>query len=138
MTTATQTSRTVAEKFPEHLGRQDRDSIQELFTDQIDRYAPDSTAPPWTGHRTRREEAGPYFTTMWQHFTNGQSKVALERFNVDCGDVGLPAVFTHTAAPTGKESTTPAAPHLATEDGRITRMHLPEDTPTAAEAFNAS
>ncbi|MEU2554626.1 nuclear transport factor 2 family protein [Streptomyces sp. NPDC013313] len=136
MATDTQTSRTVAEKFLERLGRQDPDGIQELFSEEIDWHVPGSDALPWTGRRTRQEEVAPYFTTMWPHFAHGQSKVVLERFIVDGGDVVLLAVFTHTAAPTGKEFTTPVAMHLAVEDGRIVRMHLYEDTLTVAEAFN--
>ncbi|MFF1405043.1 nuclear transport factor 2 family protein [Streptomyces sp. NPDC058294] len=138
MPTDTQTSRTVAETFLERLGRQDADGIQELFSETIDWHVPGSDALPWTGRRTRREEVAPYFTTMWQHFAHGQSRVVLERFLVDGGDVVLLAVFTHTAAPTGKEFTTPVALHLAIEDGRIARMHLYEDTLAVAEAFNAS
>ncbi|MBD0842104.1 nuclear transport factor 2 family protein [Streptomyces sp. TRM68416] len=137
MATDTQISRTVAEKFVERLGRQDRDGIQELFSEEIDWYVPDSTALPWTGRRTRREQVAPYFTTMWSHLAEGRSKVVLERFIVDGGDVVLLAVFTHTAAPTGKEFTTPVALHLAIEDGRITRLHVYEDTLAVAEAFDA-
>ncbi|MFJ4481517.1 nuclear transport factor 2 family protein [Streptomyces longwoodensis] len=138
MTTDTQTSRTVAEKFLERLGRQDPDGIQELFSEEIDWYVPGSDALPWTGRRTRREEVAPYFSTLWQHLAHGQSKVVLERFLVDGSDVVLLAVFTHTAAPTSKEFTTPVAMHLAIEDGRIARMHLYEDTLTVAEAFSPS
>ncbi|MEV6190736.1 nuclear transport factor 2 family protein [Streptomyces albidoflavus] len=137
MTPDTQTSRTVAEKFLGRLGRQDPDGIQELFSEEIDWHVPGSDALPWTGRRTRREEVALYFTTMWPHFAHGQSEVVLERFIVDGGDVVLLAVFTHTAAPTGKEFTTPVAMHLAVEDGRIVRMHLYEDTLAVAEAFEA-
>ncbi|MDR7304483.1 nuclear transport factor 2 family protein [Haloactinomyces albus] len=137
MATDTQTSRTVAEKFVERLGRQDPDGIQELFSEEIDWHVPGSDALPWTGRRTRREEVAPYFTTMWPHFAHGRSKVVLERVIVDGGDVMLLADFTHTVAASGKEFTTPAAMHLVVEDNRIVRMHLYEDTLTVDEAFNA-
>ena len=133
MATDTQTSRTVAEKFVERLGRQDPDGIQELF----DWHVPGSDALPWTGRRTRREEVAPRFTTMWPHFARGRSKVVLERVIVDGGDVMLLAVFTHTVRAGGKEFTTPTAMHLVVEDSRIVRMHLYEDTLTVAEAFTA-
>lgn len=137
MATDTQTSRSVAEKFVERLGRQDPDGIQELFAEEIDWHVPGSDALPWTGRRTRREEVAPYFTTMWPHFAHGRSKVVLERVIVDSGDVMLLAVFTHTVVASGKEFTTPAAMHLVVEDSRIVRMHLYEDTLTIDEAFNA-
>ncbi|MFE6888326.1 nuclear transport factor 2 family protein [Streptomyces sp. NPDC057694] len=137
MATDTHTSRIVAEKFVERLGRQDPAGIQDLFAEEIDWHVPGSHALPWTGRRTRREEVAPYFTTMWPHFAQGRSKVARERVIVDGGDVVLLAVFTHTAAATGKEFTTPAAMHLLVENGRIVRMHLYEDTLTVEEAFNA-
>ncbi|SFD93430.1 hypothetical protein SAMN04487819_105194 [Actinopolyspora alba] len=137
MATDTQTSRAVAEKFVERLGRQDPEGIQELFAAEIDWYVPGSDELPWTGRRTHREEVAPYFTTMWPHFAHGKSEVALDRVIVDGGDVMLLAVFTHTVVSTGKEFTTPVAMHLVVEDGRIVRMHLHEDTLTVDEAFTA-
>ncbi|MGW3284268.1 nuclear transport factor 2 family protein [Streptomyces sp. NPDC001002] len=137
MATDAQLSRTVVEKFLERLGRQDPGGIQEVFSEEIDWHVPGSDALPWTGRRTRREDVAPYFTTMWPHFAPDRSKVVLERFIVDGGDVVLLAVFTHSVAATGKEFTTPVAMHLAVEDGRIVRMHLYEDTLTVADAFNA-
>ncbi|SFT60088.1 hypothetical protein SAMN04487904_104185 [Actinopolyspora lacussalsi subsp. righensis] len=137
MATDTQTSRTVAEKFVERLGRQDPEGVQELFAAKIDWYVPGSDALPWTGRRTSREEVAPYFTTMWPHFEPGRSEVALDRVIVDGGDVMLLAVFTHTVVSTGKEFTTPVAMHLVVEDGRIVRMHLHEDTLTVDKAFTA-
>jgi len=137
MATDTQTSRTVAEKFVERLGRQDPNGIQELFAEVIDWHVPGSDALPWTGRRTRREEVAPYFTTMWPHFAHDKSKVVLERIIVDGADVMLLANFTHTVAASGKEFTTPAAVHLVVEDSRIVRMHLYEDTLTVNEAFTA-
>lgn len=137
MTTDAQTSRAVAEKFVERLGRQDPDDIQDLFAAEIDWQVPGSDALPWTGRRTRRAEVAPYFTTMWPHFEHGRSSVTLERVIVDGGDVVLLAVFTHTVVTTGKQFTTPVAVHLVVEDGRIVRLHLYEDTLTVAEAFDA-
>jgi ketosteroid isomerase-like protein len=43
--------------------------------------------------------------------------------------------FTHTVAKNGREFTTPSALHLVVEDGRITRLHLYEDTLTVYRAF---
>ncbi|MFD6950158.1 ketosteroid isomerase [Nocardiopsis sp. TSRI0078] len=137
MATDTQTSRTVAEKFVERLGRQDPDGIQELFAEEIDWHVPGSDALSWAGRRTRREEVAPYFTTMWPHFAHGRSEVLLERVIADGGDVVLLAVWTHTVVATGKEFTTPAAIHLVVEDNQIVRMHLYEDTLTVEKAFNA-
>lgn len=137
MTTDTQTSRTVADRFVERLGMQDPDGIQELFADDIDWYVPGSDALPWTGRRTRRDEVAPYFTTMWPYYVHGASKVTLERVIVDGGDVILLATFTHIIAASRKEFTTPAAMHLTVENSRIVRMHLYEDTLTVHEAFNA-
>ncbi|GAB3545872.1 ketosteroid isomerase-like protein [Actinopolyspora lacussalsi] len=137
MATDTQTSRAVAEKFVERLGRQDPEGIQELFAAEIDWYVPGSDELPWTGPRTSREEVAPYFTTMWPQFEPGRSEVVLDRVIVDGGDVMLLAIFTHTVVSTGKEFTTPVAMHLVVEDGRIIRMHLHEDTLTVHEAFTA-
>ncbi|GAA0932644.1 nuclear transport factor 2 family protein [Pseudonocardia zijingensis] len=140
MTTISQTARTshaVAEQFVERLGRQDPDGIQELFAEEIDWYVPGSAALPWTGRRTRREEVAAFFTTMWPYYVPGRSRVVLERVVVDGADVVLLASFTHTIVANGREFTTPAALHLAVEDGRIVRLHLYEDTLTIAQAFTA-
>lgn len=134
----TQDARAVAEQFVEHLGRQDQGRIQELFADEIDWYVPGSDALPWTGRRARREEVGPFFTTMWPYYVPGKSQVVLERFLVDGNDVVLLGTFTHTIASSGREFTTPSAMHLAVEDGRIVRMHLYEDTLVIAQAFSAA
>ncbi|MFE9363138.1 nuclear transport factor 2 family protein [Streptomyces sp. NPDC006978] len=124
MAAGTQTSRTVAEKFVERLGRQDPEGIQELLAEEIDWYVPGGDALPWTGRRTRREEVAPYFTTMWPHFAHGRSKVVLERVIVEGGDVVLSAVWTHTVVAAGKEFTTPAVIHLMVEDNPD-RPHAP-------------
>ncbi|MFI6085784.1 nuclear transport factor 2 family protein [Streptomyces sp. NPDC051217] len=135
MATDTQTSRAVAERFLDRLGHQDQDGIQKLFAADIDWHVPGSTALPWTGRRTRREEVAPYFTTMWPHFAPGRSQVTLERVIVDGGDVVLLGNFTHTVTANGKEFTTPSAMHLVVEDGQIVRLHLYEDTLIVAQAF---
>jgi hypothetical protein len=137
MATDNETSRAVAQQFVERLGKQDHEGIQELFAAEIDWHVPGSDELPWTGRRTRREEVGPYFTTMWPAFVPGKSKVVLERMIVDDGDVVLLGTFTHTVASTGQEFTTPSAMHLVVEDGKIVRMHLYEDTLTIDRAFKA-
>lgn len=138
MATDTQTSRAVAERFLECLGRQDQDGIQELFAADIDWHVPGNDELPWTGRRTRREEVASYFTTMWPHFVPGRSEVTLERVIVDGGDVVLLGVFTHTVASSGKRFTTPSATHLVVEDGQIVRMHLYEDTLAVDRAFTVN
>lgn len=138
MSAETNTPRTVVEKFVERLGRQDQDGIQELFADQIDWYVPGSDSLPWTGRRTRRDEVASFFTTMWPHYVTGESKVSLERIVVDDTDVILLGAFTHTIASSSRVFTTPSAMHLVVEDGRITRMHLYEDTLLIEQAFAAS
>ncbi|MFD7288713.1 nuclear transport factor 2 family protein [Streptomyces sp. NPDC059863] len=136
MSMDTKTSRAVAEQFVERLGRRDQDGIQELFAPEIDWHVPGSDQLPWTGHRTRREEVAPYFTTMWPHYVPGESRVVLERTIVEDGDVMLLASFSHIIAASGKRFTTPAALHLVVEDGRIVRMHLYEDTLVVDLAFH--
>ncbi|MFG1807646.1 nuclear transport factor 2 family protein [Streptomyces sp. NPDC049040] len=136
MTTNATTSRRVAEELVKRLGEQDQEGIQELFAPEIDWFVPGSARLPWTGRRTRREEVAPFFTTMWSAFKQGMSKVVPERMIVDSGDVMLLGTFTHTAADTGKEFTTPSAMHLLIEDGQIVRLHLYEDTLAVEQAFS--
>lgn len=135
MATDSSTSRAVAELFLEGLGRQDQEALQELFAAEIDWYVPGSRSLPWTGRRTRRDEVAPFFSTMWPHYVQGESDVALEKVLVDDGDVILLGTFGHTIAGSGQAFSTPVAMHLVVDDGRIVRMHLYEDTLTIAEAF---
>ncbi|WP_329454094.1 nuclear transport factor 2 family protein [Streptomyces sp. NBC_01497] len=128
MATDTQSSRAVAESFLQRLGAQNAEGIQELFAPEIDWNVPGSDALPWTGHRTRRDEVAPYFTTMWPAFVAGRSEVVLERVIVEDGDVIVLGTFTHTFSASGKRFTTPSVMHLVVEDGEITSMHLYEDT----------
>lgn len=134
-TTKSETSRAVAEKLLERLGAQDQDGIQELFAPDIDWHVPGAASLPWTGRRSRREDVAPYFTTMWAVFVHGKSKVVMERMIVEDENVMILGIFTHTVIETGREFTTPSAMHLMVENGRITRLHLYEDTLAVDRAF---
>ncbi|MGP3534096.1 nuclear transport factor 2 family protein [Microbacterium sp. RD1] len=135
MTTDTTTTRTVAGKFLDALGRQDQDAIQDLFAESIDWYVPGSGTLPWTGRRSRRDEVAAYFSLMWPRYVHGKSEVSLEKTLIDNGDVVFLGTFGHTIAASGRQFTTPVAMHLVVEDGEITVLHLYEDTLTVAEAF---
>jgi len=135
MATQSRTPRTVAETFLERLGAQDQDGIQELFATVIDWHVPGTETLPWTGRRSRREEVAPYFTLLWDAFVRGKSRVALDRVIVEDDNVVILGTFTHTVTETGRELTTPAALHLVVQDGRITSLHLYEDTLIVDRAF---
>jgi ketosteroid isomerase-like protein len=135
MATKNETTRAVAEKFLDRLGAQDQDGIQELFAPDIDWHVPGAEKLPWTGHRSRREEVAPYFTTMWAVYVGGKSKVVMERMIVEDENVMILGTFTHTVAENGREFTTPSALHLMVENGEITRLHLYEDTLAVDKAF---
>jgi hypothetical protein len=135
MPTKSETTRAVAEKFLNRLGAHDQDGIQELFAPDIDWLVPGAEELPWTGHRSRREEVAPYFTTMWAVFVDGKSRVVIERMIVEDENVLILGTFTHTVAENGREFTTPSALHLVVEDGQITRLHLYEDTLAVYKAF---
>jgi uncharacterized protein len=127
----------VALKFLDRLGAQDADGIKALFAADIDWLVPGGETVPWTGRRSRREEIGDYFRTMWPVFVPGKSKVEFERPVIDGEDVMLLGTFTHTVAANGIEFTTPSAMHLVIHDGEIVRMHLYEDTLTVERALAA-
>jgi uncharacterized protein len=129
------TTRAVVEKCLNRLATQDQDGIQELFAPDIDWYVPGAEALPWTGHRSKREEVAPYFTTMWSVYVHGKSKVVTNHVIVENENAMILGTFTHTVAQNDREFTAPSALHLQVKDGQITLLHLYEDTLTVEGAF---
>lgn len=131
MTTTTDTT----SAFLGKLGAQDSEGLGELFAEEIDWVVPGAPALPWVGKRSRRSDVPDYFRTLWSGLEPGKSVVSVEAVVTDGEEAVIFAVFDHVAAPTGRPFHTDVAMRLTVTEGKITRMHLYEDTAAVAAAF---
>ncbi|TDK23911.1 nuclear transport factor 2 family protein [Arthrobacter crusticola] len=125
----------VAEQFVQRLGAGDAEGLGDLFTESIDWRVPLNEKLPWTGTRSQKSDVPEYFRTLWAGLEPGKSIVDFDTILVDGDDVVLLAHFSHMAAPTGKRFDTDVAMRLTVSDGKITRLHLYEDTFAVDQAF---
>ena len=134
MTTTTETTNA----FLERLGAQDAEGLGDLFAEEIDWYVPGNPAlTPWAGKRSRRTDVPDYFGALWAALEPGKSLVSVEAVVIDGEDAVIFAVFDHVVAPTGRPFHTDVSMRLTVTDGKVTRMHLYEDTAATAAAFMA-
>jgi NAD(P)H dehydrogenase (quinone) len=116
------------------LGEGDLDRAADLFAEDIDWLVPGDERIPWTGGRTRREEVARYFTDLWSAMVPGEIQMSVDKILVDGPDAVALGHVASTAKATGRRFSTPEAFRFTVEDGKITRMHLYEDTHLVAEA----
>lgn len=131
------TVRETVQTFFHLLGTGDPDRIADVFAEEIDWYVPGDESLPWTGRRTHRREVPEYFTLLWPALVAGQSVVEFDRLLVDGDDAVWLGRFTHTVKANNRTFTTPVAFHFTVRDGKISRLHLYEDTHAVAQAVAA-
>jgi ketosteroid isomerase-like protein len=124
--------------FLECLGMQDAEGLGELFAEEINWFVPgDPALMPWAGARSRKSDVPGYFHALWAALEPGKSVVSVETVVTDGDEAVIFAVFDHVAAVTGRPFHTDVAMRLTVKEGKITRMHLFEDTAAVAAAFAA-
>ncbi|ORL88345.1 ketosteroid isomerase [Prescottella equi] len=134
----TPTTADVTTAFLEGLGAQDPERMGELFAEEIDWFVPgDPAVAQWVGARSRKSEVPDYFRALWAALEPGKSIVSVEAVVTDGEDAVILGAFDHVAAPTGRPFHTAVALRLTVKAGKITRMHLFEDTAATAAAFAA-
>ncbi|MGG7105120.1 MULTISPECIES: nuclear transport factor 2 family protein [Rhodococcus] len=138
MAATTQTTAETTEAFLTRLGAQDAVGLGELFAEEIDWFVPgDPALAPWVGQRSRKSEVPEYFRALWAVLEPGKSVVGVEAVVTDGDEAVIFGAFDHVAAPTGRPFHTDVALRLTVSAGKITRMHLFEDTAATAAAFTA-
>ncbi|MFE0751441.1 nuclear transport factor 2 family protein [Gordonia sp. NPDC058843] len=136
MTVTTQTAAETTEAFLGRLGAQDAAGLGELFAEEIDWIVPgDPTLTPWAGKRSRKSDVPEYFRALWAALEPGKSVVAVNAVVTDGNESVVFGAFDHVAAPTRRPFHTDVALRLTVSNGKITRMHLFEDTAATAAAF---
>jgi ketosteroid isomerase-like protein len=124
--------------FLERLGAQDAEGLGDLFAEEIDWLVQgNASLTPWVGARSHKDDVPDYFHALWAALVPGESIVSVEAVVIDGENAAIFAVFDHVAAPTGRPFHTDVAMRLTVSEGKITRMHLYEDTAAVAAAFAA-
>ncbi|WP_447648148.1 nuclear transport factor 2 family protein [Microbacterium forte] len=132
------TTAEITTAFLERLGAQDAEGLGDLFAEEIDWIVPgDPELTPWAGARSRKGEVPEYFRSLWSALEPGKSVVAVQSIVTEGDEAVIFAVFDHVAAPTGRPFHTDVAMRLTVVDGKVTRMHLFEDTAATAAAYAA-
>jgi ketosteroid isomerase-like protein len=129
------TIREIIDAFLERLGRQEADGTAELFADDIDWYVPGAKTLPWTGRRSKRTDVAEYLRTLWANLVVSESTVDIETVLVEGDDAVVLSTFRHTVKRNGHTFTTPSAMRFHVANGKITKMHLYEDTAAVRDAF---
>jgi len=116
------------------IGKGELDRAADLFAEEIDWLVPGDERVPWTGSRTRREEVPGYFTDLWSAMVPGENQMSVDKILVDGPDAVVLSHVASTAKATGRRFSMREALRMTVEDGKITRMHVYEDTQLVAEA----
>jgi ketosteroid isomerase-like protein len=136
--TATEDAKTVATKLLQCIGGKDLEGMKELFADEIDWFVPGSSDLPWTGRRTRGDQAPEFFAVMWPYYVEGKSAANVNDIISDGSNVVITGTFSHVIERSGSSFETPIALHLRVEDGKISYLRLYEDTLLISQAFGAA
>lgn len=132
------TTTEMTKAFLELLGAKDAEGLGELFADEIDWMVRGNPAlAPWVGARSSKSEVPDYFHALWAALEPTKSVVSVDTVVTDSEEAVIFAAFDHVAASTGRPFHTDVAMRLTVAEGKITRMHLFEDTAAVAEAFAA-
>jgi uncharacterized protein len=137
MTTTTETTRATLQELVSRLGRFEPNGVAELFAETVDWDVPGDERVPWTGARSRRDEVGAYFTTLWSACDTTQTDNTVSQVLVDGADAVVFGVFSQTIRATGARFSTPVAVHVTVADGLITRLRIYEDSYAVSRAFTA-
>ena len=116
------------------IGQGELDRAAGLFAEEIDWLVPGDERVPWTGPRTRREEVPSYFTDLYSAMVPGENQMSVDKILVDGHDAVMLSHVASTAKATGRKFAMREALRMTVEDGKITRMHVYEDTQLVAEA----
>jgi len=135
MTTATDTTQAILQELLGRLARFEPAPVAELFADTVDWDVPGDERVPWTGRRSTRDEVEAYFESLWSLCDTSQTDNEVSHVLVDGADAVVLGAFTQTIRATGRRFTTPVAVHITVDDGRITRLHLYEDSHAVARAY---
>ena len=121
--------------FFSHVAEGELDRAIALFTDQVDWLIPGDESLAWTGARSRPAEIAEVLTTIGGLHVPGESVSEIRQILVDGSDAVVLGRIAHTTLGTGRRYDMLVAFHLTVRDGRITRLHMYEDSYLVSQAF---
>ena len=121
-----------------HLGAGEPDRATALLAEQVDWLIPGNASLPWIGPRSSPAEVAEVLTILGGLHVPGESISEIRQTFVDGSDAVVLGRIAHTTLGTGRRYDMLVAFHLTVLDGRITRLHMYEDTYLVAHAFGAT
>ncbi|HEY1970360.1 MAG TPA: nuclear transport factor 2 family protein [Pseudonocardia sp.] len=129
--------RETVQTFFAALAEGDLDRAIPLLAEEVDWLIPGNESLPWTGPRTRRDEIPEVLAIIAGLHVPGESEAETFKTLVDGPDAVRLGRIAHTVKSTGTRYNMLVAFHLTVEAGRITRLHMYEDTYLVSRAFGA-
>jgi ketosteroid isomerase-like protein len=121
-----------------HLGEGAPDRALALLAEQVDWLIPGNASLPWIGHRSSPAEVAEVLTILGGLHVPGESISETRQVLVDGPDAVVLGRIAHTVKSTGRHYDMLVAFHLTVLDGRITRLHMYEDTYLVSQAFSTT
>jgi len=130
--------REAVETFFASIASGDLDRAMSLLTEDVDWLIPGNESLPWTGRRTRREEIPEVLAIIGGLHVPGESEAETYKTLVDGPDAVRLGRIAHTVKSTGARYNMLVAFHLTVTAGRISRLHMYEDTFLVSRSVGAT
>ncbi|MGW2179134.1 nuclear transport factor 2 family protein [Streptomyces sp. NPDC001732] len=133
-TTTADTTRATVQEFLALRLSGDTEALTALFTDKVDWLLAENPSVPWIKPRSTAAECASQFAELAEHTVPEDARASVDTFLVDGTDAVLMGHLSGTVRATGKSFEGPFALHITVEDGRISRLHLYENSLSIAQA----
>ncbi|MEU2673683.1 nuclear transport factor 2 family protein [Streptomyces sp. NPDC007164] len=127
-------TRATVQKFLELRLAGDTEALTALFADEVDWLLAENPAVPWIRPRSTAAECASQFAELTDHTVPEDARASIDTFLVDGTDAVLLGHLAGTVRATGKSFEGPFALRLTAEGGRITRLHLYENSLSISQA----
>ncbi|MEV5201372.1 nuclear transport factor 2 family protein [Streptomyces sp. NPDC053720] len=127
-------TRATVQKFLELRLAGDTEALTALFADEVDWLLAENPAVPWIRPRSTAAECASQFAELTDHTVPEDARASIDTLLVDGTDAVLLGHLAGTVRATGKSFEGPFALRLTAEGGRITRLHLYENSLSISQA----
>ncbi|MGW9121952.1 nuclear transport factor 2 family protein [Streptomyces sp. NPDC055663] len=127
-------TRATVQKFLDLRIAGDTEGLTALFADDVDWLLAENPAVPWIRPRSTAAECASQFAELADHTVPEDARASIDIFLVDGTDAVLMGHLAGTVRATGKSFEGPFALRLTAEGGRITRLHLYENSLSISQA----
>ncbi|UGU16106.1 nuclear transport factor 2 family protein [Sinomicrobium kalidii] len=124
----------LVQRFIQALTFRKLDELTALYAESVDWYIPGNTKlAPWLGKRESKKEIRDFFTLLWQNTEPVDAK--LDHILADGNFAVITGEFSTKMLPTGKIVNSLFSIHITTENNKIVKYRLQEDSYAVAEAL---